>query len=160
MRRATCLCLLLLLYAVPALARAQSAGSSRATVRLLPAISVTGTQDLDFGTIASTQVVTVQARNGGRFTIQGTSSTPVLIEFTSLPAALGPNLGLSAWTGLANTSPGSGGAAAFTPSPGGTRSATLATNGRYFLWFGATLNATNAAPGTYTVPVVITVVYN
>lgn len=160
MRRASCLCLLLLLYAVPALARAQSSGSSRATVQLLPAISVTGTQDLDFGTIASIQVVTVQAKNGGRFTIQGIASTPVLIEFTSLPAALGPNLALSAWTGLANTSPGSGGAAAFTPSSGGTRSATLATNGRYFLWFGATLNATNAAPGTYTVPVVITVVYN
>ncbi|HET8634325.1 MAG TPA: hypothetical protein VFL88_09300 [Gemmatimonadales bacterium] len=160
MRRAASLLCLLLLYAVPALARAQASGSSRVRARLLPAISVTGTQDLDFGTIASTQVVTVQAKNGGRFTIQGTSNTPVLIEFTSLPAALGPNLGLSAWTGLGNTSPGNGGAAAFVPVAGASRSATLANNGRYFLWFGATLTATNAAPGTYSVPVIVTVVYN
>jgi hypothetical protein len=67
---------------------------------------------------------------------------------------------LSSWTGLANTSPGSGGATAFTPVAGGTRSGVLANNGRYFLWLGATLTATNAPPGTYTVPVVVTVVYN
>ena len=160
MRRATSLLFLLLLYAVPALARAQSSGSSLATARLLPAISVTGTQDLSFGTIAATQVVPVAAKNGGRFTIQGTSNTPVLIEFTALPSALGPNLLLSAWTGLANTSPGSGGALAFVTVAGGVRSATLANNGRYYLWLGATLSATNATPGTYSVPVVITVVYN
>lgn len=160
MRRIACLLLLLLPYAVPALARAQSSGSSRVTVRLLPSLSVTGTQDLDFGTVASTQVVSVVARNGGRFTIQGTSNTPVLIEFTSLPVALGPNLALSSWAGLANTAPGSGSATAFVPVAGGTRSATLANNGRYFLWLGATLNATNAVPGTYSVPIVITVVYN
>lgn len=160
MRRITALLSLLLLYAVPALARAQASGSSRARASVLPAISVTGTQDLAFGTIASTQAVTVLARNGGRFTIQGTANTPVLIQFTSLPAALGPNLALSAWTGLANTSPGNGGATGFVPVPGGTRAATLANNGRYFLWFGATLTATNAAPGTYSVPVIVTVVYN
>ena len=160
MRRTTCLLFLLLLYAVPALARAQSSGSSQVTVRLLPAISVTGTQDLDFGTIAATQVVSVAAKNGGRFSIQGTSNMPVLIEFTALPSALGPNLALSAWTGLANTAPGSGGAITFVPVAGGTRSATLASNGRYFLWLGATLTAANANAGTYSVPVVITVVYN
>ncbi len=160
MRRATSLLCLLLLYAVPALARAQASGSSRASATILPAISVAGTQDLAFGTIASTQVVTIQPKDGGRFTIQGTSNTPVLIEFTSLPAALGPNLALSAWTGLANTSPGNGGATAFIPVAGGTRAATLANNGRYFLWFGATLTATNAAPGAYSVPVIVTVVYN
>jgi spore coat protein U-like protein len=153
MRRITALLSLLLLYAVPALARAQASGSSRARASVLPAISVTGTQDLAFGTIASTQAVTVLARNGGRFTIQGTANTPVLIQFTSLPAALGPNLAKSAWTG-------NGGATAFVPVPGGTRAATLANNGRYFLWFGATLTATNAAPGTYSVPVIVTVVYN
>jgi spore coat protein U-like protein len=160
MPRTTCLLLLLLLYAVPALARAQSSGSSHVTARLLPAISVTGTQDLDFGTIASTQVVTVLAKNGGRFPIQGTSNTPVLNEFTSPPSALGPNLALTSWAGLANTSPGNGGATAFVPVPGGTRSATLANNGRDVLWLGATLSATLAAPGTYSVPIVITVVYN
>jgi spore coat protein U-like protein len=145
---------------LPASAAAQATGTSRVTMRVLPAISVTGTSDLDFGIIASTQAKTVLAKNGGRFSIQGTASTPVLIQFTQLPASLGPNLGLSSWAGLVNTSPGSGGATAFVPVAGGTRAATLTNTGRYFLWFGATLTASNAAAGVYSVPVIVTVIYN
>lgn len=150
----------LMICLLPASAAAQATGTSHVTMRVLPAISVTGTSDLDFGIIASTQAKTVLAKNGGRFSIQGTASTPVLIQFTQLPASLGPNLGLSNWAGLANTSPGSGGATAFVPVPGGTRAATLTNTGRYFLWFGATLTATNAAAGVYSVPVIVTVIYN
>ena len=151
---------LLLTCLVPALAAAQSAGSARVSLRLLTAITVTGTQDLDFGTIASTQVRTVAPKNGGRFTIQGTGNTPVLVQFTQLPASLGPNLALSSWTGLAGSSPGSGSATAIVPLPGGSLVVTLAGNGRYFLWLGATLSAASAAAGVYSVPVVVTVIYN
>ncbi len=158
MRRS--LVLLLLACAAPSTLRAQFTGNALVTLRLLPAITVTGTQDLDFGNIAPTQVSTVQAKNGGRFSVQGTASTPVVIQFTSLPASLGPNLALTGWTGLRNTVPGSGSATVMTPVPGGSLSATLAGTGRYYLWLGATLTASNAASGTYSVPVIITVVYN
>jgi hypothetical protein len=139
---------------------AQSSGSAVARARVLAAITVSGDNDLDFGVIAATQTKTVAAKSGGRFSVLGRASTPVLVQFTQLPSALGPNLVLSAWTGLRNTSPGSGGATAFTPVAGSTLAATLSNIGRYYLWLGATLTATNAAPGSYSVPVVVTVVYN
>lgn len=162
MRTSLTLVLLLFLAASPAAARlrAQSSGAAFTRARVLAAIAVSGGNDLDFGLVAATQTKTIAAKSGGRFSVLGRANTPVLITFTQLPSALGPNLALSTWAGLRNTSPGSGGATAFTPVAGGTLTATLSNIGRYYLWLGATLTATNATPGSYSVPVVITVVYN
>lgn len=162
MRTSLTLALLLFLAATPAAARlrAQSSGEAFTRARVLAAIAVSGDNDLDFGLVAATQTKSIPAKSGGRFSVLGRASTPVLITFTELPSALGPSLALSAWTGLRNTSPGSGGATVFSPVAGGTLAATLSNIGRYYLWLGATLTATSAAPGNYSVPVVITVVYN
>lgn len=135
-------------------------GSALVTTVVLPGISVTGTQDLQFGTIGSFGTRTVAPTGGGRFSIQGQAATPITIQFTQLPATLGLNLAVSAWTGLGNTSPGAGGALPFIPVAGGSSSATLSVNGRYFVWIGATLTTTGAVAGTYSAPVVITVGYN
>lgn len=149
-----------LLLLLPVGLAAQASGSALARLRLFPGITVTGTQDLAFGNIASTAVKTVAANGGGRFSIQGQANTPVVVQFTQLPASLGANLALGAWTGLGNRAPGAGGATAFVPVAGGTHAATLSTNGRYFIWLGATLTATGALAGTYSTPIVITVGYN
>lgn len=141
-------------------AHAQSSGSAVVQLTLLPSLTVTGTQDLDFGTVATFSSTTVLARDGGRFTIQGQANAPVVIEMTQLPPSLAPNLALGAWTGLHNRSPGAGGATAFVPAPGASLSTVLHTNGRYFIWLGATLTASGASPGPYSAPIVITVGYN
>jgi hypothetical protein len=146
--------------AAPSLASAQSQGSARAVARVLQSIIVTGQRDLDFGSIAPTQSKTVTARQGGRFRISGRANTPVLIQFTQLPASLGPGLVLSSWTGQRNTTNGNGGATSFTPVAGGSLPATLGNNGRYFIRLGATLTASGATPGSYSVPVTITVLYD
>jgi hypothetical protein len=146
--------------AAPSLASAQSQGAARATARVLQSIIVTGLRDLDFGSIAPTQAKTVTAQQGGRFRIRGQRNTPALIQFTQLPSSLGPGLTLSDWTGWQNNRNNNNGASAFTPVAGGSLSATLSNNGRYFIRLGATLTATGASPGSYSVPVVITVMYD
>ncbi|HEU4801197.1 MAG TPA: hypothetical protein VFS94_11280 [Gemmatimonadales bacterium] len=153
---------LMVLIATPAggSAEAQSSGSTLVQLTLLPSLAVTGTQDLAFGTVASFSSTTVLARDGGRFTIQGQPNAPVVIEMTQLPPNLAPNLSLDAWTGLHGRAPGAGGATAFAPVPGGSLFAVLHTNGRYFIWLGATLTATGAPPGAHSAPLVITVGYN
>ncbi|MBA3659553.1 MAG: hypothetical protein H0W67_08145 [Gemmatimonadales bacterium] len=95
---------------------------------------------------------------GGTFQISGSSSTPVDIFFT-LPAALGPNLGIGTWTGLSNTSNSSDSATALTVSAG-PPTRTLGPSGKLHVWVGATLTTSGAAAGSYAVPVVLTVVYN
>jgi hypothetical protein len=153
---------LLLLASIPVggSADAQSSGSAVVQLTLLPSLTVTGTQDLAFGTVASFSSTTVLARDGGRFSIQGQVDAPVLIELTQLPLTLAPNLALGAWTGLHARAPGAGGATAFAPAAGGLLSAVLSSNGRYFIWLGATLTATGAPPGAHSAPIVITVGYN
>ena len=153
---------LILLAAIPARGalHAQSSGAAFTRALVLPAITVTGTRDLDFGLVVPTQTRIVAAKNGGTFSIQGVALTPVVIQFTQLPPSLGTGLSVGSWTGLRNIVPGSGSATAFTPVPGGSMPAVLSPQGRYFLWFGATLTTTNALPGNYSVPVVVTVVYN
>lgn len=153
---------LLLLTGAPAggPAEAQSSGSTLVQLTLLPSLTVTGTQDLAFGTVASFSSTTVLARDGGRFSIQGQAGAPVMIELTQLPLTLAPNLALGAWTGLHNRAPGAGGATGFAPVPGESFSAVLSTSGRYFVWLGATLTATGASPGAHSAPIVITVGYN
>jgi hypothetical protein len=158
--RPPALATLLALLAAPFPAHAQSQGSARVTAQVRQSIIVTGLRDLDFGNIASTQAKTVTARQGGRFRIRGRHNMPVLIQFTQLPASLGPGLALSDWTGWQNDRNNNNGASAFTPVAGSSLSATLSNNGRYFIRLGATLTATGATPGSYSVPVVITVVYD
>lgn len=159
MRRLIACATLALLFRA-SLAEAQASGSAHASATVLASIIVTSQRDLDFGNVASSQVKTVAARQGGRFRISGAASTPVLIQFSALPAALGPNLTLGNWTGQRNTTSGNGGSINFTPSAGGSLAVTLSNRGRYFIRLGATLTASGAAPGSYSVPVVITVVYN
>ena len=137
---------------------AQASGSITASTTVLTALSVTGTGDLAFGTVASTQTKTVAPVAGGRFTVDGPGSGSVLVSFT-LPAALGANVNIGSWTGLSNKVNVAGTASALTVSAAG-QSQTLSASGRLFVWIGATLNTVSALGGSYSAPVQMTVVYN
>jgi spore coat protein U-like protein len=149
----------LLLALLPSGARGQTSGGLSARATVVASLTVSGTADLAFGTVATTSSKVVLARNGGRFSINGAANQPVGVSL-----ALPPDLGHSAvvvgsWTGLQGTSPGAGAASAFTPS-GTSQTFTLSGAGRLFLWVGATLVTTAAPIGNYSSPIVLTVVYN
>jgi hypothetical protein len=137
---------------------AQVAGSIAARATVLTALSVTGSADLAFGTVASTQTKTVAPAAGGRFMVDGPGNGSVLVSFT-LPAALGANVNLGGWTGLSNKVNVTGTANPLTVSGAG-QSVTLSASGRLFVWVGATLSTVGALGGSYSAPVQMTVVYN
>lgn len=137
----------------------QTTGSFSTRARVIAALTVTGTADLAFGTVASTSSKVVLARNGGRFSIDGAGNQPVNVSL-ALPATLGhPAVVVGSWTGLQGTSPGSGAASAFVPSAA-PQTFTLSNTGRLFLWIGGTIVTTAAPTGNYVSPIVLTVVYN
>jgi hypothetical protein len=144
---------------VPASGRAQTSWNISTTATVVSALTVTGTADLAFGTVATTSSKVVLARNGGRFSVDGASSQPVTVSF-ALPADLGDAaVAVGSWTGLWGTSPGAGAATAFVPSSA-PQTFTLSGTGRLFLWVGGTLVTTAAPTGSYSSPIVVTVVYN
>ncbi len=162
MRRfARCLPLLSLLVSAVGSrsAAAQTVGTLSATAAVIPALTVTGTADLAFGTVASSQVKTVGPAAGGTFTVNGASNTPVGITF-GLPVTLGhPAVVIGAWTGRTNGTPSFATSTAMVPSAA-PQSFTLSASGRLFVWIGATLTTTLAPTGSYSVPLTVTVVYN
>lgn len=144
---------------LPAGGRAQTTWNISTTATVVSALSVTGTADLAFGTVATTSSKVVLARNGGRFSIDGAGSQPVSVSF-ALPADLGnAAVVVGSWTGLQGTAPGAGAAAAFVPSSA-PQTFALSGTGRLFLWVGGTLTTTAAPTGSYSSPIVLTVVYN
>ena len=137
----------------------QTTGSFSTRARVIAALTVTGTADLAFGTVATTSSKVVLARNGGRFSIDGAGNQPVSVSL-ALPATLGhPAVVVGAWTGLQGTSPGAGAASAFVPSAA-PQTFTLSNTGRLFLWIGGTIVTTAAPTGSYVSPIVLTVGYN
>lgn len=144
---------------VAASAHAQTSGSLAARTTVLSALGVTGTADLAFGIVATTSSKVVPAKTGGRFSVTGAANQPVSVSF-ALPANLGhPAVIVGSWTGLSGTAPGAGSANPFVPSAA-ARTMTLSGTGRLFLWIGGTIVTTAAPIGSYTSPVVVTVVYN
>ncbi len=138
-------------------AASQTSLTITTSATVLPALSVSGS-NLAFGTVASTQTKVVAAAAGGTFQVSGVSDTPVSIFF-ALPATLGLNVGIGGWTGLSNTSNSSGSASALTVSAI-PQTRTLGPSGKLHVWVGATLTTTGAAAGSFSAPVVLTVVYN
>ncbi len=137
---------------------AQTSAATAMTGTVLTAITVSGS-DLAFGRLLRTQTKRVAAPAGGRFTITMASSTPVTINY-ALPSALGANVVLSAWQLLSNTLNDAANAQQVaTPANNGSFTASTPT-GTLYLWVGATVATTNAAIGTYSQPITLTVTYN
>ncbi len=153
---------LLVLLAATLLAgrsESQTSASFSTRARVIAALAVTGTADLAFGTVATTSSKVVQAKNGGRFSVDGAANQPVSVSL-ALPATLGhPAVVVGSWTGLAGTSPGAGAASAFVPSAA-PQTFSLSGTGRLFIWIGGTVVTTAAPSGSYVSPIVLTVVYN
>jgi hypothetical protein len=140
--------------------RAQSNGWFQISANVLQAITITGS-DLAFGTIlpTSTTIIAPAAATAGRFTIAMQPNAQVTIGW-SLPSALGPNLAVGGYQSRVGIFNSVALSVPFTPpSNSGTVTTSTAT-GNLFIWIGATLAATAAAPGFYTAPITLTVVYN
>ncbi len=137
---------------------AQTSGNIQATATVLSALTVAGTTNLAFGNVAPTQTKTVAPAAGGLFTVGGSAAAPVLVSFT-LPATLGANVAVGTWTGLSNTVNNAGTASALTVSAV-PQALAIGGTANLFVWVGATLTTTAAAPAAYTAPVTLTVVYN
>jgi Domain of unknown function (DUF4402) len=139
-------------------------GSIQATAQVQTPITVTGTQNLAFGSVfpgVAKAVAYSDVANGGHFSVLGQANTPVTYSFT-LPANLtsgGNNLPIGTWLGYVNTLNSTVGGAAITPSatPATTN---LSALGALFFFVGATVtpSATQVA-GAYTGTVTLTVSY-
>ncbi len=147
--------------AVPA--QAQNSGSINATATVLSSINVTGT-NLAFGNVAQSQVKTVtpDGTGAGAFHVAGAASTPIVLNFSALPADVGDaGLPLSAWQYMAADVNST---ASLSPSAavvGATFNGTTNATGDYYVWVGATVSASAAvAPGSYSSsPITLDVVY-
>jgi hypothetical protein len=145
-------------------AQAQNSGSINATATVLSSITVNGT-DLAFGNVAQSQVKTVtpDGTGAGTFVVGGAASTPIVMNFSSLPADVGnAGLPLSGWQFMAADVNST---ASLSPSAavvGSTFNGTTNATGAYYVWVGATVSASAAvAPGNYTssTPITLQVVY-
>lgn len=148
--------------AVPA--QAQNSGSISATATVLSSIAVNGT-DLAFGNVAQSQVKTVtpDGAGAGAFHVAGAASTPIVLNFSSLPADVGDaGLPLSAWQYMAADVNSTASLSPAAASVGATFNGTTNATGDYYVWVGATVSAgAGVAPGSYTstTPITLDVVY-
>lgn len=147
---------------VGAAARAQQAsGAALATGVLQASLAVSGLRNLDFGRVTPTMTVVVPptAAAAGQFLVQAAAGSSVGLVLT-LPASLGANLAVGAWTGRTNVAnDATTGALAFAPASGATLRRTVGSAGTLYVFLGATLTATDAAPGSYSQPIVLNVAY-
>lgn len=146
------------LVAASRAAGAQTTGGRQARASVLSAIAISGS-DLDFGTLLSTQTKTVAPPSGGRFLITTAANQPVSITY-ALPGSLSANVSVGSYQARVSFFNSTLLATAYTP-PGlsGTQTVTSST-GDIYIWLGATISTTGAAPGTYSAPITLTVVYN
>jgi hypothetical protein len=135
----------------------QTSGTVQATARVLSAITFTGT-NLAFGRVAPTQTKVVAPATGGTFRITLQRNTPATLTWT-LPATLGPNVGIGTYRARRAYVNNSALGVATSPTTGAT-AAINSPSGSVFLWIGATLTTTGAAPGSYSAPIVVSLVYN
>lgn len=139
-------------------------GSIQATAQVQTPITVTGTQNLQFGNVfpgVPKAVLYTDAANAGKFSVAGQTSTAVTYSFT-LPTNLtsgGNNLPIGSWLGYVNTANSTAGGSAITPSAT-PANATLSAGGALFLFVGATVTPAPAqVAGSYTGTVTLTVSY-
>jgi spore coat protein U-like protein len=150
------------------LSLAASAGNAQtgqitASANVLPSITVTGAQNLDFGNVTPgvASTVAVTAATAGRFDLLGQAAAPVNLTF-SLPTTLASGLNtlpIGTWTGRVNTSNVPTGGTSFTPSAS-AQAATFSGAGELWVFLGGTVTpASNQTPGLYTGTVTLTAVY-
>lgn len=149
---------------------AAQTGTINATATVLQPITITGSNDLQFGNVfpgVNKTVAYSDATNAGQFSVSGDGGAQVSVSFT-LPTNLnGPSsstLPIGTWTGYYNTSnSASTGGTAFTPSATSFNtnlSGTSGSAGSLFVFLGATVSpAGNQTQGSYTNTVTMTVAY-
>jgi hypothetical protein len=159
-RLRTLLLALALVALGPARLFGQSSGAVQMTGTVLQAITISGT-DLRFGNMVATQTRTVapSSASAGRFVLTMQPNAAVSIGY-QLPSTLGPNVAIDGWSALYNTVNSTASATAISlPASSGTYVWSTPT-GQMYVWLGAQLRTTNAAPGVYSAPVRLTVSYN
>ena len=150
------------LFSLTTAAQAQSA-NIQALATVYQPISITGTRDLDFGTVfpGVAKSIGVAAATSGQFQLGGQASGNVNLTFT-LPTDLvfgANNLPIGTWTGCTSPTNTTAGCAAFTPSGTATGSA-FSGAGALWVFVGATVTPAAAqAAGNYTGTVTLTAAY-
>ena len=136
-------------------AEAQQTGNILAKADVLPAITVSFGQDLDFGQVLPGVTYAVDAATSagaGRFDLSGYGTANVNISFSALPAALtgpGAPITVGSWTGCWIAGGASQvGCTPFVPSAAAT--ATSLSGGLMSVYIGNDITpAANQAPGLY-----------
>jgi len=144
-------------------ASAQSANIN-VTANVFQAITVSGSQALDFGSVFPGVNKTIAPADAasGRFTATGQASANVNMTFT-LPTNLVNgvnNLPIGTWTGCWDTDNNpAAGCTAFTPSASASATTFNGTGGLW-IFIGATVSpAANQAAGTYSATATLTLAY-
>ncbi|HET7565194.1 MAG TPA: DUF4402 domain-containing protein [Gemmatimonadaceae bacterium] len=149
---------------------AAQTGTINATATVLQPITITGSNDLQFGNVfpgVNKTVDYTDATNAGKFTVGGDGGAQVAVSFT-LPTDLngpaGSTLPISTWTGYYNTTnSATSGGASFTPSATSFNtnlSGTTGSPGSLYVFLGATVTpAVNQTQGAYSNTVTMTVAY-
>ena len=152
----------LALAPAPLLAQNNAASITAMTV-IAPSLSVSGTRNLDFGTLAQgsgPRVITASDPDAGQFSIGALANASITLTFT-LPTELSDGsfvIPIDNWTG-ASSALGPG-IEFFTPSSSGS-TVHVGTNGQSAVFVGARISPSpNQAPGNYSAVVQMTVAYN
>jgi len=154
------------LLAVAGLANAvqgQNSSDASVTAEVQQPITVTTSNDLDFGTVFAglDKSVAVTDASAAAFTVQGEASSNVNLTFT-LPATIasgGNTLPIANWVARHNTSNSAASGTDFTPS-GTPTAAALSGTGFLYVFMGATAQPpVDQAAGSYSGTATLTVVY-
>lgn len=157
--------------AAPLAAQSTASASLAVTAKVVNPLSIAVTAPLDFGAVfaGTPKTVTPDASNGGRFSVAGEAGAAISVTLqmpSSVTAAGGGSIPLSAWTYALSNSPAMTGAtpAGFNGTSGSPISATLAgaagTLSHMYFSIGATASpGASAATGTYSATGQITVAY-
>jgi hypothetical protein len=138
-----------------------------ATADVQTPLTVTGTADLDFGTVfpgVNKAVAYTDAANAGQWDIDGEPAAEVTLSFTALPANLvsGPNtmpIVYGAADAAHNTTDAPGAATSFDPAVGATTDL-HAVSGELYVWIGGTVQPPETQPaGVYTETITLDVAY-
>jgi hypothetical protein len=138
-----------------------------ATADVQTPLTVTGSQDLNFGTVfpgLNKVVEYTDAANGGQWDITGEPAAEVALSFTALPANLvnGPNnlpITYAATDAGHNTTDAPGTATNFDPAVG-TTAELHAVAGELYVWIGGTVEPPEDLPaGVYTATVTLDLSY-
>jgi len=152
---------------VPTLAMAQNDTDSDqilATAEVATAITVTGQQDLDFGTVMPgwNRIIAVDDATAGHFLVTGGASAEVSLSFSILPTDLtdGVNLLPVTFTALHNTTADPTGGTTFDPTVGEPGTNLDSTTGELHVYLGGTVTAASGqVSGAYQATVELTAAY-